>query len=101
MISMKVRLNKRVFSDMDSQVATLVKTWAARYRKVHIRVVTTTTFYPGEDAHVTIVNLTSGAQQHERVAGEFAGLTRLSPTSEISLPYGCVAVVTGFFCGTP
>lgn len=98
---MKVRINKKLLADMPPQVRELVEEWRGRWRKSFINVVNCDRFTPGEDAKVTVVNLLEGSQQTERVAGEFAGFTRLSPCDPVPLPAGCVAVATGFFCGHP
>jgi len=98
---MKVRINKKLLADMPIEVRVLVNEWRAKYGKSFISVEHCETFCPDEDARVTVINLATGASQTERVAGEFAGMTRLSPTAEIPLPVGVVAVETGFFCGTP
>lgn len=98
---MKVRLNKQVLAEMPEPVRALVLDWKNRHRKSFISVVNTTKLCLQEDAKVTLINLLSGRQQTERVAGEFAGMTRLSPTADLTLSEGMVAVVTGFFCGHP
>jgi len=46
-------------------------------------------------------NLATHVQVHARAAGEFAGMTKLSPTAEIPLPVGVVAVEEGYFLGHP
>lgn len=86
---------------MPEQVRSLVIEWKQHYRKATISVENVTAFYASEDAHVTLVNLTTGKSGFARVAGDFAGLTRLSPTDAIPLPVGVVAVETGFFLGVP
>lgn len=98
---MKLRLNKKVLADMPDQVRELVTKWAAQYRKNFISVETVPQFYPGEDARVTILNLTTDKSQTARIAGDFAGTSAISPNAAIPLPHGCVAVVTGFFLGHP
>lgn len=98
---MKVRLSIPILRDMPDAVRTRVIEWKARYKKAFIHVETVPKFYPGEDDRVTLINLSTGAEGSAQVAGEFAGLTALSPTAEIPLPVGVVAVVTGFFCGEP
>lgn len=96
---MKVRITKQLLSDMPHQVRVIVKEWRACHRKAFISVNNVTSFYPGEDAKVVMINLATGAAKQEQVAGEFAGMTKLSPTDAVPLPPGCVAVVTGFFLG--
>ena len=86
---------------MPAPVRALVLDWKAKWHKSFVSVVNTNKFCPGEDAKVTIINLLSGEQQTERIAGEFAGFTKLSPCDDIPLPDGCVAVCSGFFCGHP
>ena len=98
---MKLRLNKRTLADMPPPVRTLVTEWRNRWHKTHISVCTRTEFCPGEDAKVVMINLLTGVAVQQRVAGEWAGMTRLSPTDNIPLPEGCVAVVTGIFLGHP
>ena len=98
---MKLTLNRNLLKQMPAQVGDAVKEWATQYHKRTISVNCVKTFSPGEDAKVTMVNLLTNASQTEHAAGEFAGLTRLSPCATIPLPYGCMAVVTGFYCGTP
>ena len=98
---MRVRTNKALLDQMPVAVRTAVATWHARYRKRFISVENATSFCPSEDSHVTLFNLTTGVQGSARTAGEFAGMTRLSPCDPIPLPVGVVAVETGFFCGTP
>ena len=99
---MKVHLNKTTLSQMPEQVRDIVLAWKNRYRKTTISVKNTTTgFYAAEDAHVTMINLKTGASAHAQAAGEFAGFTKLSPGSLIPLPVGVVAVEEGFFCGYP
>lgn len=98
---MKIRLNKQTLQQMDPRVREVVEVWKARYRKAFISVENRQSFFPREDARITMLNLATGVQQKERAAGEFAGYTRLSPTAEVPLPVGVVAVVEEFFCGTP
>jgi hypothetical protein len=98
---MKLRLNKKVLSEMPQEVRELVLAWKEKYHKSKISVENVTQFYAREDAKITIINLLTGMSQTERVAGEFAGMTKLSPTATVPLPENCVAVVTGIFCGMP
>jgi hypothetical protein len=98
---MKVRLNKAVLSEMDSQVREVVAAWKARYGKAFISVENRPSFYTSEDARVTMLNLFSGVSQTAQAAGAFAGATKLSPCAEVPLPSGTVAIVEEFFCGTP
>lgn len=98
---MKVRITKQLLADMPTQVRDIVTEWKARHRKSFINVNEAKQILPPEDTSVTMINLATGAQQAERVAGEFAGYTRLSPTAIIPLPPGCVCVCTGFFLGVP
>lgn len=98
---MKVTLSKSVLQQMPEQVRSLVVAWQQRYHKRQISVVDAAKFSADEDSKVTMINLASGVSGSARVAGEFAGMTNLSPTAYIPLPVGCVAVETGFFCGTP
>lgn len=98
---MKIRLNKKVLAEMPRPVRVLVEDWRNRWHKSFISVVNRNEVPCQEDAKVTVINLLSGKAQTERVAGEFAGMTRLSPTADIPLPEGCVAVVTGIFLGHP
>ena len=86
---------------MPEQVRTIVSNWQKQYHKAFISVENADKCCPHEDAKVTIINLFTEKQQTERVAGEMAGYTKLSPTSTIPLPPGIIAVETGFFCGTP
>ena len=96
---MKLRLNKATLAQMPEAVRQIVQEWQRTSRKAFISVETRPTFYPQEDAKVTMINLLTEKQQTERVAGEWAGLTRFSPTSTVTLPAGMVAVVTGIFLG--
>lgn len=98
---MKLRLNKKVLAEMPAPVRSLVIEWRDRWHKSFISVVNAPVLCLHEDAKVTVVNLLTEQQQTERVAGEFAGMTRLSPTAELRLTEGMVAVVSGFFCGHP
>jgi hypothetical protein len=98
---MKVRLNKKVLADMDPRVRALVVEWKNRWHKAFICVSERDGFYAEESARVTMINLATGRSHRESVAGEMAGMTRLSPTDKIPVPPGCVAVETGFFCGEP
>ena len=98
---MKLRLNKQTLSQMPTQVREIVTEWKARHNKAFITVENTNGFYPSEDAKVSMINLLTEKQQTARVAGEFAGMTPLSPTAKVPLTEGMVAVVTGFFCGHP
>lgn len=98
---MKLRLNKKTLAEMPAPVRSLVIEWRDRWHKSFISVETRPSFYLQEDAQVTLINLLTDKQQTERVAGEFAGMTKLSPTDEITLPVGMVAVVTGIFLGHP
>lgn len=96
---MKVRITKQLLADMPEQVRRIVVEWKARHHKAFINVNDAKQLLPPEDASVTMINLTTGAQKEQRVAGEFAGYTRLSPTAIVPLPPGCVCVCTGFFLG--
>ena len=98
---MKLRLNKQVLAQMPPPVRALVVEWRNRWHKTCISVCTRTEVPAEEDAKVTLINLLTDRQQTERVAGEWAGMTRLSPTANIPLPEHCVAVVTGIFLGHP
>jgi hypothetical protein len=97
----KINLNKKVLGQMDERVATLVSEWAARYHKRAISVQDRDSLYVPEDARVTLLNLATGASGQAQAAGDFAGMTSLSPNARVPLPVGVVAVVTGFFCGVP
>ena len=98
---MKLRLNKKTLAEMPDQVRTIVKDWKERHGKAFISVENTTKFYVNEDAQVTMINLHTGDNTSQQVAGDFAGFTRLSPTAEIPLPHGVVAIEKGFFLGVP
>lgn len=86
---------------MPPAVREIVLDWKARWKKAFISVRDVSEFTPGEDAKVTIINLVTGQRQTERVAGEFAGFTKLNPCDPIPLFEGTVAVASGFFCGHP
>jgi hypothetical protein len=96
---MKVRLNKQTLAQMPEAVRSIVAEWKARTRRTFISVENVQQFYPGEDAKVTMLNLTTGVSQYARAAGEWAGMTRLSPTAAVPLPVGIVAIVTEIFLG--
>jgi hypothetical protein len=98
---MKLRLNKKVLAEMPEPVRRLVVEWRDKWHKSAINVVNKPEFYAQEDAKVVMINLITGAQLTQRVAGEFAGMTKLSPTATVPVPEGCVAVVSGFFLGNP
>jgi hypothetical protein len=98
---MKLRLNKKVLAEMPAPVRSFVIEWRYRWHKNFISVVNRSDVPMQEDAKVTVINLLTGAHRTERVAGEFAGMTKLSPTDNLQLPAGCVAVVTGIFLGHP
>lgn len=98
---MKLRLNKKVLAEMPAPVRSLVMEWRDRWHKSFISVVNRSDVPMQEDAKVTVINLLTGSHRTERVAGEFAGTTRISPTANLNLPEGCVAVVTGIFLGHP
>lgn len=98
---MKYKLNKANLSKIPGPVRDLVAEWKARYRKSTISVERCTKVYVQEDARYTAFSPDLSASQTERAAGEWAGMTRLSPTAEITLPSGCTLVATGFFCGVP
>lgn len=97
----KTRITKQLLADMPSPVRNMVIDWKNQYRKAFVRVERCQSFCAEESARVTMFNLLTGAGQREVVAGEFAGMTRLSPTAQIPVPEGCVAVEAGFFCGEP
>jgi hypothetical protein len=98
---MKVRISKQSLSQMPEQVREIVEAWRSRYHKAYISVENRPSFIAAEDSRVTLINLQTGRSGTERVAGEFAGMTRLSPCAEIPLPVGVVAVEESFFCGVP
>lgn len=98
---MKIRISKKVLDEMDPRVREIVQEWRIRHHRAFIEVESCSSFYSPEDAHVKMINLFTGAQQIEQAAGEFAGFTRLSPSSAIPLPIGVVAVVEYFFIGDP
>lgn len=98
---MKVRLNKATLQQMPAQVREIVTAWREKYGKATISVENTQGFYASEDARVTLLNLGTGRTATAQAAGEFAGMTRLSPCDVINLPVGVVAIEQGFFCGTP
>lgn len=99
--AMKLRLNKKTLAEMPTPVRALVQDWRDKWHKSFISVCTRSEVPMQEDAKITVINLLANTQQTERVAGEFAGMTKLSPTDNLPLPHGCVAVVSGFFCGHP
>lgn len=96
---MKLRLNKATLAQMPEQVRQIVEDWKRTSRKAFISVETRPTFWAQEDAKVTLINLLTEKQQTERVAGDWAGYTRFAPNSQVPLPAGVVAVVTGIFLG--
>jgi hypothetical protein len=98
---LKTRITKQLLQDMPEQVRALVTAWADQYHKRFIRVESAESFYSAEDAHITLVNLLTGASGSARCAGEWAGFTELSPTAAIPLPVGVVAVEDYIFCGHP
>lgn len=86
---------------MPDPVRAIVTDWKARSRKAFVSVENVTGFFASEDARVTLINLATGKEASTQAAGEFAGMTALSPTDRIPLAPGIVAVETGFFCGHP
>jgi len=98
---MKLRLNKPTLAQMQDDVRAIVIDWKERYHKSFITVENTDGFYADEDAKVTMINILTDKIQTAQVAGDFAGMTKLSPTAKIPLAEGVVAVVTGFFLGHP
>ena len=97
----RIRINKALLADMPEQVRNLVMDWKNQYGKAFVRVERCASFCAEESSRVTMISLANGKSQREVVAGEFAGMTRLSPTAQIPVPEGCTAVETGFFCGEP
>jgi hypothetical protein len=98
---MKIRLNKKVLADMPDLVRENVLRWREKYKKVTIQIENCTSFYTREDELIHMINILTGVQVGARTAGEYAGLTRLSPVDQIDLEPEVVAVCTGFFCGVP
>lgn len=98
---MKYKLNKANLAKIPGPIRKMVEGWRLLYRKSTISVERCTKVYVQEDARYTAFSLDLSVSQTERAAGEWAGLTRLSPTAEIALPPGCTLVATGFFCGVP
>ena len=86
---------------MPDQVREIVAAWKAQYRRAFISVENRETFSAGEDSRVVLINLDSGKTAGSQVAGSFSGMTQLSPTANIPLAPGVVAVETGFFLGVP
>jgi hypothetical protein len=97
----KISISKKVLSDMPPQIAAVVSDWKTRHKKKFFTLSNVASFYPGEDAKVEMFNLLTGKSKEQRVAGEWAGVSQLSPTDSVPLPPGCAAVVTGFFLGRP
>lgn len=98
---MKISITQKVLADMPPQIAAAVSEWKSRHKKKFFTLSNVASFYPGEDAKVQMFNLLTGASKEQRVAGEWAGMSQLSPTDAVPLPPGCAAVVTGFFLGRP
>ena len=98
---MKIRLNKNTLAALPAAVRPIVRMWIARYSKAFISVESAPSFCAEENARVTLVNLESEKSASAQVSGDFAGMTRLSPTAQIPLAPNVVAVEEGFFCGTP
>ncbi len=98
---MKIRLNKTTLAEMPAPVRALVESWSTRHRKRFISVENSTGFYAAENARITMINLATGKTASAQAAGDFAGMTQLSPTDKIPLAPGIVAIEDGFFCGVP
>lgn len=98
---MKVRLNKKTLSEMPEAVRAIVSDWKTHYGKAFISVENRTSFFVGEDSRVTLLNLIDGSAASAQAAGDFAGMTQLSPNAQIPLVPGVVAIEQGFFCGLP
>jgi len=84
---------------MPEPVRQVVQEWALKHRRRQIAVEWRDSVFVHEDARYTVLNLLNGASQTERAAGEYAGMTRLSPTSEIPVVNGCVVIEDRIFLG--
>lgn len=95
----KVRINAANLAAMDSRVADHVREWKAKHLRSFVYVKDSPTIYFREDSDFTLINLLTGIQQHERAAGEWAGMTRLGCNTEMPLPKGVVAIEESIFMG--
>lgn len=99
--SVKVRINKSFLASIPEPLRSIVAEWKLQYRKAKITVTRCDQFYASEDARITAISLLTGAEVSVRAAGEFAGLTKLSPTARIPVVPGVLFIERGFFCGVP
>ena len=98
---MKLRLNRAVMDQMPAELRAMVSAWRAQYGRAFISVENRDGFTADEDSRVTLINLDTKKTASAQVAGDFSGMTQLSPTANIPLAPGVVAVETGFFLGVP
>lgn len=98
---MKIRLNKKTIAALPAEVRTLVLAWKEQWHKAAFAVKYASRFYVEEDARFTGFSADLKKSLSIRAAGEWAGLTELTPGSHCPLPPGCTMVATGFFCGEP
>jgi len=97
----KVRITKAVLAQLPEQLAEMIAEWKREYHKAHFSVEDCTEFYAGEDDHLRAFSPDFKSSARLRVAGEWAGLTGVTPGDRCPLPVGCVVAATGIFCGWP
>ena len=100
---MKFRLNKQILADMPEQVRSVVQEWKNRHHKAFINVERSwpTGHLVQEDHHYVAINLLTGDSKEARAGGEWAGMGDFLPGSNVKIPYGCILIEHGFFCGHP
>jgi hypothetical protein len=97
----KVNINKKLLEQLPYAIRLNVTLWKERYKKRSIQVEQTNKVYVREDAHYTAYSPDTTTSQSIQASGEYAGLTKLSPTAVIDIPDGCTVVEEDIFCGTP
>jgi len=98
---MKVRINAAVLSQLPPVLREIVEKFRKEKRKSHFNIEYRRKVFCQEDATYTAFSPDLSKKVVQRAAGEWAGMTRLSPTAEINLPPGGTIVETGYFLGVP
>lgn len=97
----KVSINAALIKSLPKAVAEQVIEWKKQYRKRRIRIKNTEQVRVSEDSYYTAYSPEFSSSKTIQAAGEFAGMTSLSPTALIDIPFGAAVVEEQIFCGTP
>ena len=98
---MKLSISTKNLAGLPAPLAEKIREWGARYRKRQFSVSYATKVNCREDARYTAFSADFSRAVSQKAAGEFAGMTPLSPTAVIEIPSGSTVVEEDIFLGCP